>query len=223
MIHARVTFIHYQNGILQGQLQPDFEHGKHLKQPGSQYTCAEIAHPPHILQSQQTHLAAHSSVLLQSIGVRKRPLLLHTNTDTIEALHVGIMPLQTSANTKQFWDIEFTGPTSKSTFCASNPRIVDYINFSVHRQADGLYVVKFPWKPNHPYLPSNRGICEKRIKFLARKLSQTPEQLKTYGNIIAEQLTSRFIKRVAESGVPQHCHFSHIMQSRKSRLQPSSG
>ena len=49
------------------------------------------------------------------------PLSPHTNTDTIEALHIGIMPLQTSANTKQFWDIEFTGPTSKSSFCASNP------------------------------------------------------------------------------------------------------
>ena len=55
-------------------------------------------------------------------------------------------------------------------------------------------------------MPSNHGICEKRTRSLARKLSQTPDQLKTYGNIIAEQLTHGFIEKVAESDVPQHCH-----------------
>ena len=135
------------------------------------------------------------------------PLSPHTNTDTIEALHAGIMPLQPSTNSKQLWDIEFTGTVSQSNLCASDPRIIDYINSSVCRQADGSYILKFPWKPNHPYLPSNHGICEKRARSLARKLSQTPHQLKTYGSIIAEQLTRRFIEKVAESDVPQHCHF----------------
>jgi len=60
------------------------------------------------------------------------------------------------------------------------------------------------WKPYHPYLPSNSGICEKRTRSLTRKLAQTPELLKTHGNIIAEQLTGGFI---AESDLPQHCHF----------------
>ena len=135
----------------------------------------------HIVQDRVVRGNGRTAVESKIGYLISRPLLPHTNTDTIEALHVGIMPLQTSANTKQFWDIEFTGPTSKSTFCASNPRIVDSINSSVHRQADVLYVVKFPWKPNHPYLPSNRGICEKRIKSLARKLSQIPCK-KTFSN-----------------------------------------
>ena len=151
------------------------------------------------------------------------PLSPHANTDIIEALHPGITSLHTSTDTKRLWDIEFTGITSQSTLCESDPRIIDYISSSVRRKEDGSYVLKFPWKPNHPYLPSNRGICEKQARSLARKLSQTPDQLKTYGNIIAEQLTRGFIEKVAESDVPQHCHFIPHHAVKKSLPQPLYG
>ena len=135
------------------------------------------------------------------------PLSPHTNSDTIEALHVAMTPLLTSTTNKQIWDVDFTGTTSKSSLSVNDSRIADYIDSSVSRQPDGSYVVKFPWKPNHPYLPSNRGICEKRTRSLARKLSQTSGQLKIYGNIIAEQLTRGFIEKVTEADIPKHGHF----------------
>ena len=128
----------------------------------------------------------------------------HANDETIEALHVGISPLPTSDNSKQFWNVDLT---SKLPSCSSELRIAEYIDYSVHRQPDGLCVVKFPWKPNHPYLPSNRGICKSRTRSVANKLSQTPGQLKTYGSIIAQQLTHGFIEKVTKSDLPKHCHF----------------
>ena len=103
------------------------------------------------------------------------PLSSHTYAETIGTLHVGITPLPTSSRNKQFWDVDFT---SKLASDSSDLQIASYIDSSVRRQSDGSYVVKFPWKPNHPYLPSNRGICEKQTRSLARKLSQTPGQLK---------------------------------------------
>ena len=111
-------------------------------------------------------------------------------------------------DTNRFWNVEFTGTIAKSSASLANDqRIADYINSSVCHQTDGSYIVRFPWKHNHPYLPSNRGICEKQTRSLARKLARTPELLQIYGNIIAEQLTRGFIEKVTESDVPQHCHF----------------
>ena len=133
------------------------------------------------------------------------PLSPHT---TVEALHIGITALQEVTDTNRFWNVEFTGTIAKSSaFLANDQRIADYINSSVRHQSDGSYIVQFPCKHNHPYLPSNRGICEKQTRSLARKLARTPELLQTYGNIITEQLTHGFIEKITESDVPRHCHF----------------
>ena len=67
--------------------------------------------------------------------------------------------------------------------------------------------MNFPWKENHPPLPSNRSICEGRARSLARKLKHTPVLLNLYGDIIAEQLKRGFIERVVDSQIPADCHF----------------
>ena len=112
-------------------------------------------------------------------------------------------------NIAQFWDVEFTGtlPTTKSTNTDDQQFLTAYLNSSVHQNPDGSYIVGFPWKNDHPPLPSNRGICERRTRSLARKLAQTPELLKTYGDIIVDQVKRGFIERVRECDVPYNCHF----------------
>ena len=70
-----------------------------------------------------------------------------------------------------------------------------------------IYTARFPWKHNHPCLPSNRHVCEKRARSLAHKLSQTPSLLQLYGEIISDQLKHGFIEQVSESEIPSHCHF----------------
>ena len=59
---------------------------------------------------------------------------------------------------------------------------------------DGYYVVRFPWRPNHPPLPSNKAICEWQTRTLARKLGRQPAMLNLYGNIISEQEQHQFIE-----------------------------
>ncbi|XP_065896277.1 uncharacterized protein [Dysidea avara] len=147
------------------------------------------------------------------------PLSSHTNVDTVEALHSRITALQGVTDTNRFWNIEFTGTIPKSsTSLANNQRIADYINSSVRHQTDGSYIVRFGWKHSHSHLPSNRDICEKQTRPLARKLAHTPELLQTYGNIIAEQLTRGFIEKGCTPGLPFHstprsqervCHYSN--------------
>ena len=127
----------------------------------------------------------------------------HSEAD-IDVFHTAVM----QCDDTRFWDIEQVGTSlttqSKAT---SAEQIRTFIDSSVCRDSDGSYIVGFPWKTDHPPLPSNHSVCEKRARSLARKLAQTPELLKTYGAIIIDQLSQGFIERVQESDVPVKCHF----------------
>ena len=70
-------------------------------------------------------------------------------------------------------------------------------------QSDGMYCLRFPWRENHPPLPSNYTICSKRTRSLAHRLAKTPELFKLYGGIIKEQEQRGFIER-AESSTDAH-------------------
>jgi len=79
-----------------------------------------------------------------------------------EVLHVGAFTL-TGTNLTQFWEVEFMGtlPTAKSTTNYNQQFFTAYLDSSARQQSDGSYVVHFPWKMDHPPLPSNRSICER--------------------------------------------------------------
>ena len=92
---------------------------------------------------------------------------------TTSALHIAA--LQTNEyDLQRFWAIEASG-TSPSCNTDNEP-IQSYIDSCISRN-DGSYTARFPWKENHPPLPSNRSICEKRTCFLVNKLVQTPKLL----------------------------------------------
>jgi len=94
------------------------------------------------------------------------PLSPHNN---VEALCVGISPLQETTDTNQFWDVEPTGTIdniSKSiSFLVNDQCIADYIGSSVHHQIDGSYIVQFPWKPTVITL-----ICHQTMAFVRNEL-----------------------------------------------------
>ena len=136
------------------------------------------------------------------------PLSSHREGDDIDIFHVGVMGTE-DTNITQFWDVEFTGtsPTTKSATTRDYQFLAAYLKSSVHQNQDGSYTLGFPWKIDHPPLPSNRSICERRTRSLARKLAQTPELLQIYDNIIADQVKRGFIERVRECDIPHDCHF----------------
>ena len=69
----------------------------------------------------------------------------------------------------------------------------DYIS----RDKDGSYIVRFPWKPNHPILTPNLTVCAYQTRALAKKLGRQPDLLQLYGNIINEQQQRNFIEQVS--------------------------
>ena len=58
-----------------------------------------------------------------------------------------------------------------------------------------------------PRLPTNSAICRKRARSLAFRLSQTPDLLQKYNNIISEQLNRGFIERVSTPEVTGQTHY----------------
>ena len=114
------------------------------------------------------------------------PLSPSDTKASVSMFHASVM----QCNEPKFWDTEQFGTSvNTQSLLSSTQQPTSFINCSVHRDSDGSYIVGFPWKIDHPPLPSNRGVCEKRARSLARKLAQTPELLKTYGGIITDQLS----------------------------------
>ena len=70
-----------------------------------------------------------------------------------------------------------------------------------------MYIARFPWKEDRPYLPTNISICKKRTTTLVHKLKQTPELLNIYDNIIKDQEKRGFIERVNDDDTTENTHY----------------
>ncbi|XP_065902524.1 uncharacterized protein [Dysidea avara] len=109
-------------------------------------------------------------------------------------------------NLSHHWEAELT--TTDIGTDTSDQDIFDcYLQSHIKREDDGAYCVKFPWKQDHPALPSNYTVCTKKTRSLARKLSQEPELLQLYGKIIQEQEQRDFIERVPVPDLSADVHY----------------
>jgi len=110
----------------------------------------------------------------------------HCNTSDTPStsLHTNFVDT-TDYDLQRFWMIKYTGTSSVSESPDSTSLIQLYIDSHISRLPDGTDTVKFPWKPDHPALPTNFTLCERRTLSLINKLSQSG-LLTTYDNILNE-------------------------------------
>ena len=119
---------------------------------------------------------------------------------------------------QRFWMIESTGTSTTSDKSNSNYILHSYVKSHISRLPDGSYTARFPWKPDHPPLPTNYALCERRTRSLVNKLLQTPELLATYSNILNEQVSRGFIERVHSPFPIANCHYIPHHAVRKDSL-----
>jgi len=141
-----------------------------------------------------------------------RPLTLSSSScySTVTSMHIGIHNDPGNDQTlARFWEIESSGtlPQEKTTDQFTNT----YLK-SITRQDDGSYVAKFPWKEDHAPLPSNYQVTKRRTRSLVKRLSDTPDLMKIYNQIIKEQETRnrRFIEKVVEKS-PLNNYQTHYL------------
>ena len=128
-------------------------------------------------------------------------------------LHIGAMK-DIGCDIQRYWSLETTG-TEPQAEDGTNPDQQFFDMYSqnyITRLEDGSYCARFPWKENHPPLPSNFKTCWQRTRSLARRLARTPDLLHLYDGIIADQHRRGFIERVnilTTTGkvhyIPHHC------------------
>ena len=101
-------------------------------------------------------------------------------------LHVAIFHCvsQSSGEDVHLWNLESISNTDKQLNVAF---LQQYMKNHINRRPDGTYSLRLPWKENHPTLPSNLSVCTRRTRSMAHRLAKTPDLLKQYGTIIAEQ------------------------------------
>ena len=96
------------------------------------------------------------------------PLPIHSHNSTVSLFHVSTQPTKDVPNIERFWNVEAAGTPSTTKEDPDKQFLRSYMESSINCQPDGSYSLKFPWKDNHPPLPSNYSICEKRTRSLAR-------------------------------------------------------
>ena len=131
------------------------------------------------------------------------PLYNYNMSGTSSVFHLSSVPLYDSSAmaSENVWETDLSPTKQSAAF------LEEYLRNSVVHQSDGTYLVRFPWKPSHPVLPTNKATCERRLQSLTRKLSKTPDMLKMYNNIIEEQLKRGFIEKVPVSELTMPCHY----------------
>uniref|UniRef100_A0A7I4XZ14 DUF1758 domain-containing protein n=1 Tax=Haemonchus contortus TaxID=6289 RepID=A0A7I4XZ14_HAECO len=91
---------------------------------------------------------------------------------------------------------EFTG-TKNAEKNAINEEVARFFEETIEKRPDGYYI-RFPFKKNHPPLPSNRAIAMKRLHSVFHMLQKTPQLLQDYNNIIVSQQELGIIEPISE-------------------------
>ena len=87
---------------------------------------------------------------------------------------------------ERFWNLESLGITDKDSPVDETRFIREYQQTAISREQNGSYTAKFPWKKDHPPLPTNHVVCEKRTRATIKRINQTPDLLRKYGAIIKD-------------------------------------
>ena len=126
---------------------------------------------------------------------------------TLHSFHVSQLSIMEAPNIEQFWNVEAAGTAPSKEKDPGKQFLRSYIQSSITCQPDGSYNLRFPWKQNHPPLPSNYNVCERRIRSLAKRLAHTPDILQAYSDIISEQESRGFIEQVETTTSKASVHY----------------
>ena len=118
-------------------------------------------------------------------------------------LHVSEQLVQ---DTELFWTTE-SATISPTLVNPDKEFMTEYQRTCIRQETNGSYTARFPWKPNHPPLPSNLTLCEERTRALAHRLAASPNLLTTYNNILIDQERRGFIEKINSPVVSSYSHY----------------
>ena len=121
----------------------------------------------------------------------------------------------------RFWQVEDTAITPAEQKYQGHQFLKSYCETHITQQDDGTYCAGLPWKLEHPPLPDNFNVCQKRTQSLAYRLAQFSGLLQTYNNFLKEQLSRDFIEPVLDSRKSDTTHYiPHYLVKKNSDTTP---
>eukprot|EP00795_Rhopilema_esculentum_P004932 gene4932-21272_t len=102
---------------------------------------------------------------------------------------------------RQLYDLDVLGIKE------SGEDVFEEFKDSISRDEEGRYSVKLPWKKGNFFLPSNKQMCQARLTGQLKKLKKSPEDLKTYDDVIQQQLKDGIVEPVPENPDGKHVHY----------------
>ena len=102
---------------------------------------------------------------------------------------------------RQLYDLDVLGIKD------SGEDVFEEFKDSISRDEEGRYSVKLPWKKGNFFLPSNKQMCQARLTGQLKKLKKSPEDLKTYDDVIQQQLKDGIVEPVPENPDGKHVHY----------------
>ena len=84
--------------------------------------------------------------------------------------------------------------------------------------SDGKYTAKLPWKNDHPSLPTNFNICDKRTRSMAKRLSDDQRQI--YDQVLSDHLSRGFIEPVPHDDHTRGHYIPHHAVHKESPTTP---
>ncbi|XP_053380934.1 uncharacterized protein LOC123562061 [Mercenaria mercenaria] len=120
---------------------------------------------------------------------------------------------------ERFWSLESIGITPCKDEHEKTDYLAQYQQTSIEF-TDDKYTAALPWKLDHDPLPTNYNITKKRTESTIRRLSQEPDMLKKYGEIISEQERRGFIEKIND--VAQTSNAVHYIPHHPVRKESST-
>ncbi|VDH95444.1 Hypothetical predicted protein [Mytilus galloprovincialis] len=157
----------------------------------------------------------HIRKFIQNVQTpQSRHIDSHTTTHTLNPETIPFVPTHNIANPHNAQSFEnpsvqasHTFNTQQSTFSKELDEDDDaYIKAYQDRSIEfreNKYFARLPWKQDHDELPTNLAVTKRRTENVIKRLTQKPDMLKKYGNIIQEQERRGFIERVDETAETQ--------------------
>ncbi|XP_060588234.1 uncharacterized protein LOC132743696 [Ruditapes philippinarum] len=135
------------------------------------------------------------------------PLHVESSYPPSNVMEVIATHVSETTDLTRFWDIESMGVSKGDCEDTDASSYLQQYQKSCISFSDGNYTAKLPWKQNHQPLPSNYNITKKRTECAIKRLSQKPQMLMKYNDIIQEQENRGFIERVDESSRAKRVHY----------------
>ncbi|XP_006815922.1 uncharacterized protein LOC100369222 [Saccoglossus kowalevskii] len=149
-----------------------------------------------------------SGPICQGISSETNATILHVMTHVYEEV----------SKLQSYWDLETIGIKDDSSKSDINVDNFEIFRDTHLRVENGKYIARLPWKRDHPPLPTNYDITEKRTRAMVRKL--TPELLQTYDKIINDQKSRNFIEEVKDDDNTRGHYLPHHSVKKDSITTP---